>query len=89
MAGEISFESEAYFLKSEDTYKLVWMDSLIYPELWETNKVQVSVTQAKRGEILGRNGRYCMRMKTDQCITVSGRYGVRVLPLSRLLRQAV
>ena len=31
VAGEISFENEAFFLKTEDTYKLVWMDSLIYP----------------------------------------------------------
>lgn len=56
VAGEISFENEAYFLKIEDTYKLVWMDSLIYPGLSERDKVRVSVTQAKRGEILDRNG---------------------------------
>ena len=56
VAGEISFENEAFFLKTEDTYKLVWMDSLIYPELSKTDKVRVSVTQAKRGEILDRNG---------------------------------
>ena len=54
MAGEIRFENEAYFLKTEDTYKLVWMDSLIYPGLSKTDKVRVSVTQAKRGEILDR-----------------------------------
>lgn len=56
VAGEICFENEAYFLKTEDTYKLVWTDSLIYPGLSETDKVRVSVTQAKRGEILDRNG---------------------------------
>ncbi|MDE7324383.1 MAG: penicillin-binding transpeptidase domain-containing protein [Lachnospiraceae bacterium] len=56
VAGKISFENEAFFLKTEDTYKLVWMDSLIYPELSKTDKVRVSVTQAKRGEILDRNG---------------------------------
>ena len=33
------------------------MDSLIYPELLKTDKIRVSVTQAKRGEILDRNGR--------------------------------
>lgn len=54
VAGEIRFENEAYFLKTEDTYKLVWMDSLIYPGLSKTDKVRVSVTQAKRGEILDR-----------------------------------
>ena len=57
VAGEISFENEALFRKTEDTYKLVWMDSLIYPGLSGTDKIRVSVTQAKRGEILDRNGR--------------------------------
>lgn len=57
VAGNISFENEAYFLKSEDGYKLVWTDSLIYPGLSSTDKVRVSTTQAKRGEILDRNGR--------------------------------
>ena len=57
VAGNISFENEAYFLKREDSYKLVWTDSLIYPGLSSTDKVRVSTTQAKRGEILDRNGR--------------------------------
>ena len=57
VAGNIGFENEAYFLKGEDGYKLVWTDSLIYPGLSSTDKVRVSTTQAKRGEILDRNGR--------------------------------
>lgn len=57
VAGNISFQNEAYFLKKEDGYKLVWTDSLIYPGLSSTDKVRVSTTQAKRGEILDRNGR--------------------------------
>lgn len=48
VAGNISFENEAYFLKREDGYKLVWTDSLIYPGLSSTDKVRVSATQAKR-----------------------------------------
>ena len=56
VAGNISFENEAYFLKREDGYKLVWTDSLIYSGLSSTDKVRVSTTQAKRGEILDRNG---------------------------------
>ena len=36
---------------------MVWTDSLIYPGLSSTDKVRVSTTQAKRGEILDRNGR--------------------------------
>ncbi len=57
VAGEISFENEAFFLEGEDGYKLVWDDSLIFPNLASTDKVRVSMTQANRGEILDRNGR--------------------------------
>lgn len=57
VAGEISFENEAFFLEGEDGYKLVWGNSLIFPNLASTDKVRVSTTQANRGEILDRNGR--------------------------------
>lgn len=56
VAGNITFENEALFLKGEDGYKLVWDDSLIFPELTSTDKVRVSTIQAKRGKILDRNG---------------------------------
>ena len=57
VAGEISFENEAVFLEGEDGYKLVWDNSLIFPNLASTDKVRVSTTQANRGEILDRHGR--------------------------------
>ena len=57
VAGNISFENEAIFLKGEDGYKLAWDDSLIFPELGSTDKVRISTTQANRGGILDRNGR--------------------------------
>ena len=57
VAGEISFENEAFFLEGEDGYKLVWDNSLIFPNLASTDKVRVSTTQANRGKILDRNGR--------------------------------
>ena len=56
-AGTISFENEARFLKDEEGYKLVWDDSMIFPNLTSSDKVRVSTTQAERGEILDRNGR--------------------------------
>lgn len=56
VAGNTSFENKAFFVKNKDSYKLVWTDSLIYPGLSSTDKVKVSVTQAKRGRILDRNG---------------------------------
>jgi cell division protein FtsI/penicillin-binding protein 2 len=57
VAGTISFENEALFLKGEDGYKLVWDDSMIFPNLTSADKVRVSTIQAKRGDILDRNGR--------------------------------
>ena len=57
VAGTISFENKALFLKNEEGYQLVWDDSLIFPNLASTDKVRVSTTQAERGEILDRNGR--------------------------------
>ena len=57
VAGEISFEKSAFFLEGEDGSKLVWDNSLIFPNLASTDKVRVSTTQANRGEILDRNGR--------------------------------
>ena len=57
VAGTISFENEALFLKDEERYKLVWDDSMIFRNLTSTDKVRVSTTQAERGEILDRNGR--------------------------------
>ena len=57
VAGTISFENEALFLKDEEGYKLVWDDSMIFRNLTSTDKVRVSTTQAERGEILDRNGR--------------------------------
>ncbi len=57
VAGEISFENEAFFEEGEETYELIWKDSLIFPGLQSTDKVRVSTTQAMRGNILDRNGR--------------------------------
>lgn len=57
VAGNISFKNEAFFLEGEDGYKLVWEDSLIFPELCSTDKVKVSVIEARRGKILDRKGR--------------------------------
>ena len=54
VAGEISFENEAaFFLEGEDGYKLVWDNSLIFPNLASTDKVRVSTTQANRGRNSG------------------------------------
>ena len=57
IAGKISFENEALFIKNKEGYKLIWDDSVIFPNLTSSDKVRVSTTQAERGEILDRNGR--------------------------------
>lgn len=56
-AGKVEFENKAEFVKRKEGYKLVWEDCLIFPELTETDKVQVSLVEAERGQILDRNGR--------------------------------
>ena len=56
VAGTISFENEAFFQKGEDGYKIIWDASLIFPKLCSTDKVRVSTTEARRGEIRDRNG---------------------------------
>ncbi len=57
VAGKISFDNKAVFQKGKENYELIWDDSLIFPGLDSTDKVRISVIQAKRGEILDRNGR--------------------------------
>ena len=57
VAGAVEFDNAAMFSKSADGYKLIWQDSLIFPDLSKTDKVRVSTTQAQRGEILDRNGK--------------------------------
>lgn len=57
VAGNISFENEAFFLEGEGGYQLAWSDSMIFPNLRSSDKVKVSTTQAERGNILDRNGR--------------------------------
>lgn len=57
VAGNISFENSAVFLKGEKGYELVWDNSLIFPDLTSTDKVRVTTIQAERGDILDRNGR--------------------------------
>jgi hypothetical protein len=57
IAGKVSFRNKAIFTNTEDGYKMLWDDSLIFPELEETDKIQVSTMQAERGEITDRNGK--------------------------------
>lgn len=57
VAGNISFENEASFWEEDGAYKIIWNDSMIFPELRSQDKVRVSTVPAERGELLDRNGR--------------------------------
>lgn len=57
IAGEIHFKNQVKFQKEEKNgYKMVWNDSVIFPDLGSTDKVRVSTEQAERGRIFDRNG---------------------------------
>ncbi|WP_077609517.1 penicillin-binding transpeptidase domain-containing protein [Clostridium sp. Marseille-P2415] len=56
-AGEISFNNQVKFQKEKKLgYKMVWSDSVIFPELERSDKVRVSTDKAQRGRIFDRNG---------------------------------
>ena len=55
LSDKVSFENTASFVETEEGYKLIWEDSLIFPNLGANDKVSVSVNKAIRGKILDRN----------------------------------
>lgn len=55
IAGPVSFDNTAVFTSGKNGYKLIWNDSLIFPELGSDDKVRISKVQADRGRILDRN----------------------------------
>lgn len=57
IAGEINFSNTSYLIKeNEDTYKIDWSSTDIFPELKDEYKVRVEELEAERGKILDRNG---------------------------------
>ena len=56
-AGEVKFQNEVNFIKEKFEYKLVWKDSIIFPQLESTDKVRIDTVEAERGQILDRNGK--------------------------------
>jgi len=56
-AGEIIFDNEAEFVKTEGVYHLIWSDQMIFPQLNSQDKVKVAALLAKRGEIYDRTGK--------------------------------
>ena len=57
IAGAIQFGNMVEMKKTKQGYKLVWQDSLIFPDLESDDKISVTTSKAERGEILDRNGK--------------------------------
>lgn len=56
IAGDLSFDTVAIFRKDEDgNYKMSWDSQDIFPNLYNTDRVKVVTTPAKRGNIYDRN----------------------------------
>lgn len=56
VAGEISYDNDAFFEKESGKWRIKWSDSMIFPNLKAADKVSVVSIEAKRGEIYDRNG---------------------------------
>ena len=54
-AGEISFTNKASVIREDKKYKINWENSLIYPDLNESDKIRVKTLKAERGNIYDRN----------------------------------
>lgn len=55
-AGNINFNNKAFFTEEEEGYKLVWDDTMIFPDLDTLDKVKIFSIKAERGKITDRNG---------------------------------
>ncbi|MGO5051235.1 penicillin-binding transpeptidase domain-containing protein [Lachnospiraceae bacterium LCP25S3_G4] len=57
IGGLVDFENQACFVDTKDGYKLSWTDSLIFPTMEESDKVQITTIPAERGLITDRKGK--------------------------------
>lgn len=55
-AGDISFDNKATIVKEDKDYRIAWDSTQIFPQLTDSDKVNVSITEGTRGSILDRNG---------------------------------
>lgn len=78
IAGSLHFENEMQFTDTEDGYKILWHDGLIFPELTSEDKVRIESSPAERGKITDRNGRMLAGPGTASSVgLVPGKLGDR------------
>ena len=86
-AGNLRFENEMQFTDTEDGYKIIWHDGLIFPELASEDKVRIESSPAERGKILDRNERMLAGPGTASSVgLVPGRLEDRENALHQLSR---
>ena len=72
ITGNISLDEYKVSLVKEDgSYKLNWNEGLIFPNMIKDDKLRVSITPAKRGDILDKDGQV---LATDGTINTVGIY---------------
>lgn len=58
IAGDLSLtDYKLSLIKEDKDYKIKWDESLIFPNMIKDDKLRVSTTQAKRGNIFDKNGK--------------------------------
>ncbi|MBS5939889.1 penicillin-binding transpeptidase domain-containing protein [Clostridium sp.] len=72
ITGNLSLDDYKVSLVKEDgSYKLNWDEGLIFPNMLKDDKLRVSITPAKRGDILDKDGQL---LATDGTINTVGIY---------------
>lgn len=72
ITGNISIDDYKVSLVKEDgSYKLNWNEALIFPNMLKDDKLRVSITPSKRGDILDKDGQL---LATDATINTVGIY---------------
>ena len=51
-AGTIDFDNKATVVKEDGDYRIVWDSTQIFPQLHDSDKVNVSVTEGKEDRFL-------------------------------------
>ncbi|MCD8124328.1 MAG: penicillin-binding transpeptidase domain-containing protein [Lachnospiraceae bacterium] len=56
LAGSLSYDNTTTLVQEDGAWKVVWSDSMIFPDLTSTDSVKVTTESAARGSIYDRDG---------------------------------